>query len=53
MLTQIIDPKTGAVVRIARDAAELEECLLKIQESDDPIVVKLGDGEGMLHVIPC
>lgn len=53
MLTQIIDPKTGAVVRTACDAEKLEECLLKIQDSDDPIIVKLGDGDGMLHVIPC
>lgn len=53
MLTKIIDPKSGNVVRTVEDSADLEKCLLALQDSDDPMVVQIGDGDSMLHVIPC
>lgn len=54
MVAKIIDPKTGAAVRLAEGAEELAECLLKIQESgEEPLVLQIGDGDKQLHVIPC
>ena len=54
MLTKIIDPKTGIVVRLAQDAEDLESCLKKIQDDATlPMIVQIGDGNKLLQVIPC
>lgn len=54
MNAKLIDPKSGVTIRLIEDAADLEDCLLKIQEdSGGPLVLQIGDGGKMLHVIPC
>lgn len=52
MLTKIINPETGVVVRLAQDAGELERCLKEIQDSDIPLIVQLGEGDRALLVTP-
>lgn len=54
MDAKIIDPNSGVTIRLVRDAEDLSACLLKIQEdSGGPLVLQIGGGGKMLHVIPC
>lgn len=54
MLVKIIDPDSGAVVRLAQDAADLERCLYEISQMETPrsLLLELGDLEGAVKVGP-